>query len=59
MVVKSYYCFCSIFRNGDALFRGVRVLLPKKIMHSWENVSFINLNYYKIAITYNVHVVVA
>ena len=29
----------SVFRNGDALFRGVRVLLPRKIMNSWEHVS--------------------
>ena len=27
-----------MFRNGDALFRGVRVLLPRRVMSSWEQV---------------------
>ena len=29
---------CSVFRNGDELFKGVRVLLPRRIMGSWEHV---------------------
>lgn len=27
-----------VFRNGDELFRGVRVLLPRRIMASWEHI---------------------
>jgi hypothetical protein len=33
----------SVFRNGDALFHGVRVLLPKRIMHSMEHVKLIHI----------------
>ena len=29
---------CSVFRNGDDRFRGARVLLPRRIMSSWEHV---------------------
>lgn len=29
---------CSVFRNGDEKYRGARVLLPRKIMGSWEHV---------------------
>ena len=29
---------CSVFRNGDERFKGVRVLLPRRIMGSWEHV---------------------
>lgn len=28
----------SVFRNGDERFRGARVLLPRRIMASWEHV---------------------
>lgn len=28
----------SVFRNGDEKYRGARVLLPRRIMGSWEHV---------------------
>lgn len=31
-------CPNSVFRNGDEKYRGARVLLPRKIMGSWERV---------------------
>lgn len=30
--------YCSVFRNGDEKYRGARVLLPRRIMGSWEHV---------------------
>ena len=33
-----YPFLCSVFRNGDELFHGVRVLLPKRVMVSWDHI---------------------
>ena len=33
-----YVNFCSVFRNGDFRYQGARVLLPRRIMGSWEHV---------------------
>jgi hypothetical protein len=33
-----YHFLCSVFRNGDELFHGVRVLLPKRVMAFWDHV---------------------
>ena len=38
LTLTSSFPSYSVFRNGDERFRGARVLLPRRIMASWEHV---------------------